>query len=366
LYLPHICKRGKASSLKCCASNTALRNIAEGQLWEERMQSDVEKGPAAPATVPSSSAAVTQASPGTGIAAPTEPTEITEERTPGLGKTDTANRHHAARPIGPSTKTATPLGADDSSSGASPTQVGSNSVSDLEKRPRKLTPLDGSHLASGGVYRPKIVALQARNPNLKHRDWKIPSTREGWVAKSRVQLVKFDKDGRKICTAELNPSELQESLAARTAASSETTKEGGYLYILEGLDPNYVELFGAHLTDIDPAVFSRHQRTALWEGKHRGGNTAKLASLDDPGRSFMMEYCELLYFAESPDSISLRNPADNRHINISRKPVLLSDVHNVGIMHRKASFWAQTHDNGSWEGKCRTYFLFNVRRSNQG
>ncbi|KAH8763151.1 hypothetical protein F5883DRAFT_423169, partial [Diaporthe sp. PMI_573] len=120
------------------------------------------------------------------------------------------------------------------------------------------------------------------------------------------------------------------------------------LYILEGLNPDFVEALGSYF-DIDPSFFSRHQRTALWEGRHEGGNTRNLASAEDPSQSFMMEYCEILYFEANHGA--MRNPHDNRHIDMSAKPnKLSSNLDKVGNMHRKASFWSRKHsEGGGWD-----------------
>lgn len=111
-----------------------------------------------------------------------------------------------------------------------------------------------------------------------------------------------------------------------------------------------MQKIGSHF-DIDPAFFSRHKRTALWEGVHKGGNTGKLASATNPKRCFMLEYPEVLYFDDRPRP-PMRNPNDNRHIDVSKKPKdLQSELHRVGNMHRKASWWAKDRPNNSgWDG----------------
>ncbi|KAH8647857.1 hypothetical protein BX600DRAFT_503209 [Xylariales sp. PMI_506] len=211
---------------------------------------------------------------------------------------------------------------------------------------------DGAHLASGEIYRKKIARLQKRNPNLRHKDWKIPESREDFVVPSRAKLIKIRGDGfPEVQDQWLEPHGLQESIQRRLAVSDSDgcLKNVGYLYLLEGVNPDYTEAIGSQLVNIDPAFFLRHQRTPLWEGRNEGGLSPCLASQETPEKTWLMEYCELLYFTENPGSFSLRNPLDNRHINVSMKPDISKDIDQVGIMHRKASFWSQTHENGNWE-----------------
>jgi hypothetical protein len=186
-----------------------------------------------------------------------------------------------------------------------------------------------------------------------------------------VKLIRLDQDGVPAAGVEdfdnigalrdhLSPS----SASARSESSntvSPTTADGDNkvptarnLYILEGLNPDFVEALGSYF-DIDPSFFSRHQRTALWEGRHEGGNTRNLASAEDPSQSFMMEYCEILYFEANHGA--MRNPHDNRHIDMSAKPnKLSSNLDKVRNMHRKASFWSRKHsEGGGWDGKTFTF-----------
>jgi hypothetical protein len=171
------------------------------------------------------------------------------------------------------------------------------------------------HIANGEDYRVAIKNHLKNNPNLRNKDWKIPNDyRETFVPESRVKVFTFHQD-RLASGADLTSvRELKLHLL------NPPLNKAGRLYVLEGTNPEFVETFGSQF-DIDPAFFSRHQRTALWEQRHNGGNTSKLASSHDPKEGFFMEYCELLYFGSIPESGSLRNPSDMRHINVARKPL---------------------------------------------
>jgi hypothetical protein len=206
---------------------------------------------------------------------------------------------------------------------------------------------DRRHIADGNVYRIAIEKYMKNNPNLKNRDWKIPVTQSNFQPTSRVRIIAFHPDRLdggtdKDCSLE----DVKDHFAKLAANSSSSPKS--HLYVLEGTNPGFVEIFGSHFK-IDPAFFSRHQRTALWEQRNDGGNTSKLPSYHDPTRTFFMEYCELLYFGSASKTFSLRNPSDMRHINVARQPRQSKDLDRVGILHRKASFWSET-ENGVWNG----------------
>jgi hypothetical protein len=219
------------------------------------------------------------------------------------------------------------------------------------------------------------------NPNLRYRDWKIPATQSSFIPESRVKILAYGDggltsstgvkdisliselkhalDNPTLGTPQVHNASANASQPTHTAAAAGSLPTIGHLYILEGTNPEFVEAFGAKF-DIDPAFFSRHQRIALWEQRHEGGNTSKLASSDDPEHSFFMEYCELLYFESSPAESSLRNPKDMRHINVARKPSISTDLDRVGILHRKASFWSERKSDGTWNGMC-VFFLLRAR-----
>lgn len=71
----------------------------------------------------------------------------------------------------------------------------------------------------------------------------------------------------------------------------------------------------------------------------------------------MIEFAELLYFIDTPEPMSLRNPSDNRHINVSRKPKISTDLDQVDVMYRKARFWSHKVSGGArgtegWNGNA--------------
>jgi hypothetical protein len=122
------------------------------------------------------------------------------------------------------------------------------------------------------------------------------------------------------------------------------------LYLLEGMNPDYVTILGATL-QVDPAVFARHQRTGFrWSGQ-KAGDTPRLLSLVDPAYSFNLDYQELLYFPGGFDQYFLRHAESERHI---RATSVAGHFEKVAAVQRKASFWARPQDGGGWEGMRQT------------
>jgi hypothetical protein len=198
----------------------------------------------------------------------------------------------------------------------------------------------GGHLASTGPYQTEITSLYVKFPNLSHRDWKVPKGRECLVYTGRVTMLEFNKGAQRRDFQDWN--QLDQFLGPDPQTHSHNR-----LFILESLDPNFVRVLGGHFK-INPMVFMRQQRTALWEFGHEKGNTPGLPSSQDQSQSFMMEYCELRSFCGGLNSFSMRCTKNNRHISVSRER---GKFNEVGIVHRKASFWSGKKLNQGWDGE---------------
>jgi hypothetical protein len=237
--------------------------------------------------------------------------------------------------------------------------------------------LPGSHLAEGGPYQELVASSIAcnRRPVLRHSDWKVPHKREAgklnssraeqsvWEPRSvqgRAACIQLNPEGVYRATREFNNS--AGSIQDLDATLNEPLTPGRKrIFVLESIDPRLVEVLGRSLS-IDPVVFARHQRTALWEFPHLGGNGPPLSSQRNTLLSLMMEYSELRYFSATgpandnirPDPVfensSARNPADHRHIGITK---VNSEFQNVGLLHRKATYWARIYEgfDNAWDGE---------------
>ena len=125
---------------------------------------------------------------------------------------------------------------------------------------------------------------------------------------------------------------------------------------MEGLHPGYVAELGQAL-DVDPRVFMRHHRVALWERRTPyGGNTPSLPSLVASSKSFCFDYCQLLHLGLEDNDIIIRCAENERHIAVAKGGgIRRREYDGVGLVHRKASFATQSLPNGGWNGKHYVY-----------
>ncbi|KAH7381234.1 hypothetical protein DE146DRAFT_704720 [Phaeosphaeria sp. MPI-PUGE-AT-0046c] len=136
---------------------------------------------------------------------------------------------------------------------------------------------------------------------------------------------------------------LRKYLKDNPATQSRTAKQRR-LFILEDMEPDYVDALGHHL-GVDPLVFSEQMNTwnftDSWSIPHRG-----LPSMSVPGQSFTLRYYELrtLFDPKSVDVLSLQMSfAINRRRYERWRDI---DVPSVGkpdrrhaFVRRCASFW---------------------------
>jgi hypothetical protein len=163
-------------------------------------------------------------------------------------------------------------------------------------------------------------------------------------------------------------SALRAYLKKKTATKSREEKNRR-LFILEDMEPDYVDALGHHL-GVDPLVFSEQMNTwnftDSWSIPHRG-----LPSMSIPGQSFTLRYYELrtLLHPKSVDVLSLQTSfAVNRRRYERWRDI---DVPSLGkpdrrhaFVRRCASFWTsqnspsdgKTEDLG-WDGQFSTSSL---------
>jgi hypothetical protein len=212
-----------------------------------------------------------------------------------------------------------------------------------------------SHLAADGQYRACCQELVNKYPNLRHKDFKHarlpPLLTGGHRSAFRFTTIVFEANGlerRHVVDSLLEvQQQLQEVL--HTAPSRR-------LHILEGQSPELFALLG-HELETDPQVFMRHQRTALYDCEHEGGNTPCLASLVSPNRNYVLDFYEPRYFPDGFHTSCLECADSLRHIALPRKD---GRFENVAIICNKVSFWGRSDGNGGWTGLTPALGLIHI------
>jgi len=164
-----------------------------------------------------------------------------------------------------------------------------------------------------------------------------------------------------------SPVLLSQYLAKHPAS---TSRENGScrLFILEDLDPDYVDVLGEHL-GVDPLVFS--EQTNTWNYADAASIPYRgLPSVSTPKSSFTLRYYEIrtLGHPSSVDRLTFQMTfAVNRRRYERWRDVDLPLDHTDqrhAFARRCASFWtSQDPDtiSGGWDGKRFTHNNFTVR-----
>ena len=207
---------------------------------------------------------------------------------------------------------------------------------------------DGSHISSGRYGR-RVAALASKYPNLRYPDIHCPNykspPKSGTLGK--VVMLDFQEEQAPVRTDFGGVTHLKNFFQSSCKEHQAGTVRR--LYMIEAWDPELIGVLGEHF-QISPAILVRQQRAAIWEKVHTSGNTPWLSSTFDPKQSFSITYYEPRYFvpqAGLPDSLKWRCAETRRHISRSR---VLHEIDNVGMVHRKASYWSTKSSDGGWDG----------------
>jgi hypothetical protein len=184
----------------------------------------------------------------------------------------------------------------------------------------------------------------------------------------RCYCLKFEESS--VCRVQENGFEssaaLREYLEKDPAKESREVKKHRRLFILEDMEPDYVDALGHHL-GVDPLVFSEHMNTwnftNSWSIPHRG-----LPSMSVPEQSFTLRYYELRTLFDHK-SIGILSSQMTFAVNRRRYERWRDiDVPSAGqpdrrhaFVKRCASFWTSqdpmpkeddpSNDAPGWDGK---------------
>ena len=186
--------------------------------------------------------------------------------------------------------------------------------------------------------------LASKYPNIANEDQKRFYSRVRTKI-PRIACIEFGPDGNVNCRRGDGANDLRGFW--ENAALASGTGPRRRLFLLEEHDDETKAAVGLRL-GIDPQLFHRHDRVALWERSNRyAGNTPSLPSLSDAGRIVVLEYSQLMHLNLKEQGFSMRCVGNERHIAASRS----GDVFDgVGAVSRKISFWGQRRENEGWDG----------------
>jgi hypothetical protein len=136
------------------------------------------------------------------------------------------------------------------------------------------------------------------------------------------------------------------------------------LFLVEDLDPTFIELLGSYL-NVDGTVFASQIRDAHFTKGSGNGHVPKLPSFHDPSHSFTLRYYEARYFkfralsrfgSELVTSANVRRQLQfgisSLHLGRQNGPdASVLPTGHVGTVRRNTSFWSRKEIDGSWNGK---------------
>ncbi|KAF7869753.1 hypothetical protein EAF04_004537 [Stromatinia cepivora] len=209
---------------------------------------------------------------------------------------------------------------------------------------------DLSWLCSEGLYLEFIKKLKSRNPSIYKPDPK--NHRIGSrLGASRSVLLNVCPDHTVTSQHFSNVSELKTHFAQRAKDDGEgKPNTSRRVYILEGLDPQFVEAYGSYFF-MDPMFFIRQERNTVWDmGDIQEGfsDTPPLPSLESPEKCFRLKYREMRKFGSDFDHWRTICAVSGSHIaGIG----FLGKLDSLAAVERKCSFWFRdaAENQGGWD-----------------
>jgi hypothetical protein len=221
-----------------------------------------------------------------------------------------------------------------------------------KKATRPTVTDDGRWLSARGPYQDFIAKCCSLNPFLRKPD---PRNYLIEARTSRVSAVEFD-NAQNAHRVDFDDAErLGEYLQVQDGKPVCSRR----LFILEGLDPNFVQVLGSYFA-VDPSVIlvqERYPRINLWDRNHDGVvNPTVLPSDVRSNAHFNICYPELRFFGD-----------DLKYFRtvclVTGRPILSIGLEGgpdpVGTVCRRCAFWSRKTDAG-WECKNFSFHSFYV------
>ena len=216
----------------------------------------------------------------------------------------------------------------------------------MEPRPPETEPERLSYLDL-------VRDLSDRYPILQYLNYFVPRPHPYRV---RVAVLEFHPEAVKR-TPFQGPNAYEELQEFLSSSSHDTLHHR--LYLVEDLDPAFIELLGAYL-NVDGMVFASQIRDAHYSGGAGNGHVPKLPSFHNPNQSFTLRYYESQYFKIR--SLSKYGSGLVTTGNVRRQIMFGVGSYSVGSdeddelkghvgqVRRNTSFWSRKESNGFWNG----------------
>ncbi|KAK8905299.1 hypothetical protein QC760_006487 [Botrytis cinerea] len=209
---------------------------------------------------------------------------------------------------------------------------------------------DLSWLCSEGPYLEFIKSLKSRNPSIYKPDPKNHriGTRLGT---SRSVVLNVRPDHTVISEYFKNVSELKDHFAQRVKDDENgkpNTRQR--VYILEGLDPQFIEAYGSYFF-MNPTFFVRQGRNTVWDMRdvqEEFSDSPILPSLENPDKYFRLKYREMRKFGPDYDHWRTVCATSGSHVSGIGFEYKLD---SLAAVERKCSFWFRdaTNNQGGWD-----------------
>lgn len=216
-------------------------------------------------------------------------------------------------------------------------------------------------ICAAGPYQDHIRQMAALKPGLDRPDSKNNAL-VSRIGTSRCVELEIQPDLSTTAHLFQDETELRMHFAARKQSHAQLRRR---IYLLEGLDPNYVDALGSYFW-MDPSVFVQHERNAAWNAQSSRADdrdVTPLPSLRNAETYWRLRYREVRQFGiDAPDW---------------RTTCAVTGSHLAGIgfdwrldglvaLERKCSYWFQENGHDSWDGKLASAESSCVLKSGSG
>ncbi len=210
---------------------------------------------------------------------------------------------------------------------------------------------DGGWLSTAGEYQDLISDLTTADPRLRQRD---PGARGNPLPTNHANITVFETNPNGIFDEGTEYSDARSFEASLVAEPSSRDPDGRRVYILEGLDREFISILGSFFL-IHPSFFVEHERVVVFSTWPSGESDTFLLPASATSRQHItLKYFELVCLPPFlHDKFALECAVTGRHIGVTRflEPNRQETKFSpYGIIRRKCSIWTGKREGGTgWD-----------------